>query len=359
MSRKGSISIKKILAVIAAVAVVFTGGFMVYLSGLGAPDPGNTDEVTVEIPTGSGASSIVDILDSKGLIKNRTFAKINARIGGYSTLQANTYVFTPSMTLPSIMHAINTGDFNYVAKQTFVLKDGATIPQAAEALSKVISVSKKDILKVWEDKDFLQEMISNYWFLSDRILEDDIMYPLEGYLFPDTYFLTSDEPSVEEVTMMMLDSMDNALTERRALIEQSGFTVHEFLSLASVVTSEGGTMISEAPKIAGVFINRLENNTPLQSDVTVNYALQQKRVDVSIEDTKTDSGYNTYKNTGLPVGPICAVPADDMDAVLNYEKTDYLFFYACPDGTVLYAKTSEEHQKNINENPWSEEDLAR
>ena len=69
--------------------------------------------------------------------------------------------------------------------------------------------------------------------------------------------------------------------------------------------------------------------------------------------------YNTYKNTGLPVGPICAVPAVDMDSVLNYEKTDYLFFYATPEGEVLYAKTFEEHQKNIAAHPWSEEDLKQ
>lgn len=350
---------KKVLIILLVVVVAFSAGILFYLSGLGAADASSTEEVTVDIPEGSGASYIVEILDGAGLVKNKTCAGINARIGGYDSLQANSYVFTRAMTFPEMMKAINTGDFRFISKQSYVLRDGATIPQAADALAEVIPFSSKEILKVWNDKDFLQAQIDKYWFLDKVILKKDIMYPLEGYLFPDTYYLTDKNPSIEEVTTMMLDGMDKALTKRRAEIDASGFSVHQFLTLASVVTSEGGTMVSEAPRIAGVFINRLNNNTPLQSDVTVNYALQQKRVDVSITDTKTDSKYNTYQHTGLPVGPICAVPAADMDAVLNYEKTDYLFFYATPEGEVLYGKTSEEHQKNIDAHPWSEEDLKQ
>ena len=350
---------KKFLIILLIIVAISTGGLAWYLLGLGPADPSSAEEVTVQIPEGSGAGDIVYILNDAGLVKNMTCARINARIGGYDTLQANSYVFYPTMTFKEIMTAINTGDFDFVSKKSFVLKDGATIPQAAEELAKVIPQSKEEILDIWNDKDFVQTQIDKYWFLDKVVLGKDIMYPFEGYFFPDTYFLTDENASVEEITTMMLDSMDKVLTEKKDDIKASGFSVHEFLSLASVVTSEGGTMYEDAPKIAGVFINRLEKDSPLQSDVTVNYALQQKRVDVSIADTETDSKYNTYKYTGLPVGPICAVPELDMDAVLNYEKSDYLFFYATPEGEVLYGKTSEEHQKNIDAHPWSEEDLKQ
>ena len=350
---------KKILAVLIVIVAAITGGLLWYLSGLGPADSSNTDEIVVTIPEGSAASGIVDILDGEGLVKNRTCAKINARIGGYNTLQANSYLFNKSMNFREIMKIIESGDFQYISKSTFVLKDGMTIPQAADALAEIVPESSDEILKHWSDKEYLNSQIEKYWFLDKVILGEDIMFPLEGYLFPDTYFVTDNTASLDEMTTMMLDSMDAVLTEKKSEIKDSGFTVHEFLTLASVVTSEGGTMESEAPRIAGVFINRLENNTPLQSDVTVNYALQQKRVDVSIKDTQADSKYNTYKHPGLPVGPICAVPEIDMDAVLNYEKTDYLFFYATPEGEVLYGKTSEEHQKNIDAHPWSEEQLKQ
>ena len=350
---------KKVLLTLLIIVVLCTGGIGFYVMGLGPADPSSADEVTVDIPEGSGASTIVDILDEAGLVRNRTCAKINARFGGYDSLQANSYTFNPTMTFNEIMSAINEGDFDYVSKTAFVLKDGATIPQAAEELAKVVPASKEEILELWTDKDFVQAQIDKYWFLDKVVLSKDIMYPFEGYFFPDTYFMTDKNTSVEEVTEMMLDSMDAVLTKKKEEIKASGFTVHEFLSLASVVTSEGGTMESESPMIAGVFMNRLEKDIPLQSDVTVNYALQQKRVDVSYADTETDSKYNTYKNKGLPVGPICAVPELDMDAVLNYEKSDYMFFYATPEGEVLYGKTSEEHQKNIDAHPWSEEDLKQ
>ena len=350
---------KKILVLLILIVAVITGGLLWYLSGLGPVDSTNTDEVTVTIPEGSSASGIVDILNDEGLVKNRTCAKINARIGKYTSLQANTYLLNKAMNFREMMKIIDTGDFQYVSKKTFVLKDGMTIPQAAESLAEFVPESADEIISFWGNKDFLNTQIEKYWFLDKVILGDDIMFPLEGYFFPDTYFMTDSTASVEEMTTMMLDSMDKVLTERRSDIEASDFSVHEFLSLASVVTSEGGAMESEAPKIAGVFMNRLKNDTPLQSDVTVNYALQQKRVDVSIRDTETDSKYNTYKHKGLPVGPICAVPTVDMDAVLHYEKSDYLFFYATPEGEVLYAKTGEDHQKNINAHPWSEEDLKQ
>ena len=90
----------------------------------------------------------------------------------------------------------------------------------------------------------------------------------------------------------------------------------------------------------------------LQSDITVNYALDKTGVNVSIADTQVDSKYNTYKYKGLPVGPICAVPERTMEDCINYEPNDYLFFFATEDGDVLYSKTYEEHQKVVEENRW-------
>ena len=112
--------------------LVAAGGY--YTMGLRAVDPGNEEEVIVDIPSGTGASAIVEILDEAGLVKNNTCAKINARIGNYSSLQANTYVFKPSMSFQEIMGAINRGDFDYVSKETIEVKDGARLQQVAEAV---------------------------------------------------------------------------------------------------------------------------------------------------------------------------------------------------------------------------------
>lgn len=342
---------KILLIAVVAVVIVAIIGFVIYGSGLGATDKNSDDPITVNIPEGSGAVTIIDILDENGLVKNKTMAKIHVRIGGYDSLQANTYVFSKKMGLKEILRAIDTGDFNYLNKNLLPVVEGSTIPQAAASLAEKLPYSKEEILAIWNNKDFLKELIGEYWFLTDEILSPQVMFPLEGYLYPSTYVITDEKVTVEDITREILDLTDEKLTERKDQIEATGWTVHQFMSFVSVVESE--TLFEkDRPLIAGVFMNRLNNGIPLQSDVTVLYALQEKRVNVTYKDLTVDSPYNTYKYAGLPAGPICAVSAPLMDASLNYEKSDYLYFFAKEDGTVLYSKTLDEHEKNVKENLW-------
>ncbi len=345
---------KKILAVIIAAAaaiLLLIVGLIVYNSGIGPADSSDDEPITVEIPSGSGAMDIINILDENGLVKNKTMAGIHVRIGGYDSMQANTYIFSKDMGLKEILTAINTGDFNYLSKNQITIIEGSTIPQAAESVGSKINVSADDLIALWSDSEYLQTLIDKYWFLTDDILQDGIMYPLEGYLYPETYIITDTNATAEEVTEMILDHTDSMLSQRRESIEASGWTVHQFLSLASVVESES-LFDEDRPKIAGVFINRLEAGMPLQSDITVLYALQEKKVDVTYADLEVDSPYNTYKYTGLPIGPVSAVSSRGMDDTLNYEGSDYLYFFAKEDGTVIYSKTYEEHEQAVSENLW-------
>lgn len=351
MAKRKSSRFKIILIALIIAVVVITGGSVLYLGGLGAAAPSDTEAVTVEIPEGSGASYIIEILDQSGLIKNKTCAKIHARIGGYDSLQANSYIFNKSMTLPEMMDAINTGDFSYISKDKFTIIEGSTIPQAAEAMAAELPFSSDEIIKKWSDKTYLKGLIDQYWFLTEDIMKDGIMYPLEGYIYPETYFVTNESPTIEDITEMILTKTDEELTKRKSEISASGRSVHDFLTLASIVENES-LFEKDRPAIAGVFINRLNKDMPLQSDITVLYALQEKRVDVTYDDLDVDSLYNTYKHAGLPIGPVCAVPGHTMDDVLNYEKSDYLFFFATKDGDVIYSKTIEEHNKVVDENLW-------
>ncbi len=351
MSKLLSSKIKLIVIIAAALVIIISGASLVYLNGLGAADEGNDKTVTVEIPSGSGASAIVDILDSEGLVKNSTFAKIHARIGGYDSLQANTYMFNKTMTLPEMMEAINTGDFNYISKEKFTIIEGATVDMAAEAMAEELPFTAEELKAKWSDRDYITSLTEKYWFLTDEVLADGIICPLEGYLYPETYFVSEEDPSLESITEMMLDKTGQELSKIKKDIEKTGMTVHEFLTLASIVENES-LFEEDRAKIAGVFINRLEKNMPLQSDITVLYPLGERRVEVTYDDLEVDSKYNTYIHQGLPVGPVCAVPARTMDDVINYEKSDYLFFFATEDGKVLYSKTAQEHEKTVEENKW-------
>ena len=333
------------LLVLVLAVLVAAGGW--YTLQLRPVDPGNEEAVVVEIPSGSGASYIVDILDGAGLVMNRTCAKINARIGGYNSLQANTYIFNKGMSFPSMMKAINKGDFNYISKETIEVRDGARLEQVAAAMAEQLPFTAEEIMAKWSDKDYVNELIGKYWFLTDEVLNDDVMYPLEGYLYADTYYVTTDNSTIEGFTEMCLDRMQEELDARKDQIEASGWTVHKFLTLTSIVTKEARA--EDQAKVAGVFMNRLDQGMSLGSDVTVCYIFQEDRVELKQSQLDSDSPYNTRKFAGLPPGPICQVVGDAMDAVLNYEKSDNLFFFADEDGTVHYYKDQESFEQGIED----------
>ncbi len=332
-----------LLVLVLAILVGF-GGY--YTLGLAAVDPNSDEQVVVDIPSGTGASAIVDILDDAGLVKNRFCAKVNARIGHYNGLQANTYIFSPSMSFREIMNAINNGSFEYLSKESVEVKDGARLQQVAEAVSEQLPYTSEEILAVWSDTGYLNELIDKYWFLTDDILDDDVMFPLEGYLYADTYFVT-DNMTIEGFTEMCLDRMDEELSARKDDIEASGFTVHELLTLTSIVTKEARA--DDQPKVAGVFMNRLEQGMSLGSDVTVCYIFQEDRVELKVSQLESTNPYNTRKYAGLPPGPICQVIGDAIDAVLHYEASDNIFFFADEDGVVHYYKTQADFEQGIED----------
>ena len=334
-----------VLLILVLAVLVGAGGY--YTLGLRPVDPNSEEKVVVEIPNGSGSSAIVEILDDAGLVKNKTCAKINSRIGGYNSLQANTYIFSPSMSFKEIMTIINEGTFEYISKESVEVKDGARLQQVAEAIAEKLPYTADEILEKWSDKEYLNKLIEKYWFLTDDILGKDIMYPLEGYLYADTYFVTTDNSDIEGFTEMCLDRMDEVLTERKDAIDASGFSVHQLLTLTSIVTKEATA--DDQAGVAGVFMNRLDQGMSLGSDVTVCYIFQEDRVDLKVSQLESTNPYNTRKFAGLPPGPICQVVADAIDATLNYEKHDYLFFIADEQGIVRYSEDQAGHESNIDE----------
>ena len=341
-TKKKNHKILTILIAILAVGVIAGGIFTLQL---GPVDRHDDTEITVEIPTGTGASAIVDILDENGLVKNRFCAKVNARIGGYNTLQANTYIFKKNMSFTKMMRAINKGDFDYISKEAIVLKDGMRLDQLAETMAEQLPYKKGEIMAVWNNRKFLKQWIEDYWFLTDDILNPDIMYPLEGYLYADTYYLTAENMTIQQFTEMCLDRMDQELTARKDAIAKSKFSIHELLTLTSIVTKEARA--EDQSHVAGVFMNRLKQGMSLGSDVTVCYIYQEDRVELKVSQLENDSPYNTRKFAGLTPGPICSIVADALDATLNYDKTDDLFFFVDIDGVMHFYKTDAEFEKAL------------
>lgn len=342
----------KIILVVCLAIIVIVGALgVIYTEGLKAT--GSSEETcSVVVNQGTTYNQLLDDLEQQGLIKNKMVAKVYLKLNKVNSLKANSYRLNKSLGTKEIIRIVSEGDFDYLEKSKLLVQEGLTIPEVASRVAELTGLSKEEVLTKWQDATYLDSLISKYWFLDETIKKPKIKYALEGYLFPETYLLTNNQPTVEECTEAMLNMTDQVLTPYKDAIEKRDWSVHEFLSFASVVEREGQKEI-DYPKIAGVFMNRLKKNMKIQSDITVLYALGRTGVDVSYQDLQVESKYNTYKYAGLPIGPISNVSRTVIEACINYDKNDYIYFYATPDGEVLYAKTLSEHEKNAKDHPWN------
>jgi UPF0755 protein len=172
---------------------------------------------------------------------------------------------------------------------------------------------------------------------------------LEGYLFPDTYPVTrrTDTP---RLVQWMVDRFEHVLTpEMRRAIEQRGLSIHQAVTLASIVEKEAARP-DERPMVAAVYLNRFRLGIPLQCDPTVIYALQlagKYTGNLRRDDLMFDSPYNTYRYPGLPPGPIASPGRAALDATIHPADVDYLYFVSRNDGSHAFARTLDEHNRNV------------
>ena len=343
---------KKILIIAASiVAVCIIGGILFFTTGLGAVSKDDKADVVITVESGSSAYDILYTLTDAGLVKNEFCGKVYMKLFSPDTLQANTYVLNKTLSFKEQVEIIATGDLYYIQSSRFTIIEGATYKDAAAAISKTLGFSEDEIIATWSDRAFLDELIDEYWFLTEEILKEGIICPLEGYLYPETYTIMETDPSIESITRMIMDLTALKLEPLKEGIASLDMSCHEFLSFASVVENES-LFEEDRAKIAGAFMNRLEDNMALQSDITVLYALGEKRVDVTYADLEVDSLYNTYKYAGLPIGPVSNPYVKTMEDCINYEKHDYYYFFATKDGDVLYTKTLAEHEQVVEDNLW-------
>ena len=332
---------------------------LVTLAVTGAND---TEYVTLEIPAGSSAKESGSILEKKGLIKSGQVFNYYSKFKSYANFQSGYYNLQKSMDLDTIAKALQKGGTDTPQPPTLgkvVVPEGYTLNQIAEAVeksgNKKVSISAKDFLSKVQDESFISKMVAKYPKLLSGLPAKDsgVKYRLEGYLFPATYNYTSDT-TAETLIDQMLATMDSKLSTYYEVLESKNLTVNDVLTLASLVEKEGSTD-EDRKNIASVFYNRLNQGMPLQSNIAILYAegkLGKKTTlaeDAAI-DTNIDSAFNVYKNPGLMPGPVDSPSLSAIEATVNPNKTDYLYFVANTEtGTVYFATTYEEHAKNVEE----------
>ncbi|WP_374049765.1 endolytic transglycosylase MltG [Neobacillus sp. PS3-34] len=332
-------------AIIIAAAVISGGGYMYFKSALKPVSPGSREQRTVEVPIGSSVSGIASTLEDKGIIKDAHVFKLYVKLNHEAGFMAGEYQLSPSMTVREIVKSLKTGKVFQKETVRVTIPEGKQLKEIALILSKAANKPETDVFKRLNDRNFIQSLIKEYPdVLSQDILSKNVIYPLEGYLFPATYPFYKEKPTVDEMVKVMLDKTQIVIEAYKGQMKQKNLKPHQLLTMASLIEEEA-TQKADRHKIASVFYNRIAKGMPLQTDPTVLYAQGKHKDRVFYKDLEVKSPYNTYKNSGLPPGPIANAGKMSIEAALNPEKTDFLYFLAASDGTVIFTKTLDEHNR--------------
>ena len=339
-----------IVVLILVIFVVACGGYYFYEL---TPISDGSKTIDFAIQEGESYDNVLNNLEKKGLIRSARIASLYSKIHTQESYYAGDYEINNGMNTGAVLQYISN------VKNTNKEQIKITVPEgkwakeiAAMIAAKYPKYSTEEILKKWNDISYIKKLAKDYSFLDvDTLNNSNYKVKLEGYLFPDTYALNKDM-TIDEITRVFLDRFQDVYETYKSDIENSGYSLQQILTLASIVQFESATK-SDMKKIAGVFYNRLDDNMKLQSSVTVCYALYDDFKDAQDCEVNTDvdSPYNTYEHNGLPIGPILNPGEDAIDAVLHPTKSDYLYFVADinGDGKVYYSKTLEEHEKKMEE----------
>ncbi|MGZ9818781.1 endolytic transglycosylase MltG [Peribacillus simplex] len=332
-----------IASLILLIGIVGLVGFLYINSAMKPVDPDDDTIKKVKIPIGSTVNGISTLLEEQGIIKDARVFKYYIKFRNESGFQAGEYKLSPSMPIEDIVTSIKTGKLMKEAAMKITIPEGKQLIQIADIIAVKTGEDPKKVFKKLNDKKFVNSMQEKFpQLLTSEIENEKVLYPLEGYLFPATYDFYEEKPTLESIVIEMLKKTEETLQAYESQMDKNDYSVHQMLTFASLVEEEATAQVDRG-KIASVFYNRIEEDMPLQTDPTVLYAKGSHKSRVYYKDLEVESPYNTYKNKGLPPGPIANAGTTSIDAVLKPEKTDYLYFLATPEGEVLYSKTLDDH----------------
>lgn len=322
-------------------------------------DPEDDTKITVEVPMGTSINRIATILYDNDLIRNESVFKLAVDLSNKNNrMQAGKYELSKSMTIPELIDELMTGQVS-VTTVLITIREGDDIEKIAERLVKDYDMDFTEVQFIEETKK-LEKYEAEFSFLEDiPEARRSMKYPMEGYLFPETYYVYADS-TPERIIRTMLRQFENTFTlEMEDQAEEMGMTMDDVVTLASIIQSE--SINEEFTKVSAVFHNRLSINMRLQADATINYVLEDKEVNqitLTKEDMDTDSPYNTYKVDGLPIGPISSPGKAALEAVLNpyagymdKEEEGFMLYYTLMDpaiGLHAFNSTIEGHNRDTN-----------
>jgi len=343
----------KFIITLAVIAGIVYGGYLFITQTIDThtyvpidEDASIDDYVIFEITPGMRTVDVLGRLYEEDLIRNELIAGVLVRFRGWSIIQAGTYQLYAGLSLDDMFDMFQTGDIIIPDTTRFTLPEGLLLVNIANIIEDVFGHDADELMELWSDTDFLEELIDEFWILNEVILDEDIIYPLEGYFYPITYHIPEEEDSPEEITREMLGMTQNRVAGLRSQIGDHDLTFHEILTFAAII--EGETQDNdEKAMVAGVFQNRLDYPMLLQTDVSAQYLWTERQVHVTYEMLEDPSPYNTYLHLGLPPGPMNSPTIHAINAAMSPAEHNYIFFisdmFNCVDGGKHYFETYPEH----------------
>lgn len=308
-------------------AAVFSLWFGLYF--VQPADMSGQEQVFV-VEDGMTLRRVASELEAKGIIKNRPFFLLWARLKGYGErIKSGEYSLSPAMAPVKIFDILTRG---IIITHPVTFPEGYSADQIGETLAQKIGVNKTEFLCLVRDPAILER----------RGVSGE---SLEGYLYPDTYNFSMGQ-SPGSIIDVMTGRFNELISPLMGRIEESGMTLEEVVTLASIVEKETGRA-DERPLIASVFLNRLKKGMRLESDPTVIYGIEDFNGNLTRDDLRTYTPYNTYVIRGLPPGPICNPGIESISAVIYPADTEYLYFVSKNDGSHYFSRTLEEHNRNV------------
>ena len=321
---------KRLLGIVFIMVVLISGAGIGSLYFYGRTPSGDTQK-DIHIPRGTSLQTILQTLETEGVISNPALFKLYLFINGEANkVRAGDYRFEPGMTVKEVADALVSGDFRIYR---FTIPEGWNLRQIALYLETQGLTNAQQFLSRAHDPIFI----------STLDIETD---NLEGYLFPSTYEVYFPESPDQLLTVMTKKFQREFTADMHRRARELGLSSHDVVTLASIVEKETGRA-EERPLIASVFSNRLKRGMPLQSDPTTIYGIPDFDGNLTRRHLESYTPYNTYVVSGLPPGPIASPGKEALLAVLYPAATDYLYFVSKNNGSHVFAKTLTEHNENV------------
>ncbi|MDR0943782.1 MAG: endolytic transglycosylase MltG [Ruminococcus sp.] len=348
--RRKKRSVGHLIFSIAMTAVIVSAAFLCAgfaintaqeIMGIGRPET----NIIIEVPETASVARIADMFMDEGIISDRDLFMFFAGVRGLETVIAGPHEFSANMTYGELADELQAAAIQEEREAVDItFPEGITLIEAGEILEAADICDADTFVTAFNSESF------GFDFESQVLSSSKKFYKMEGYCFPDTYRLYSDE-DVESIVKKIYRNFNNKITpDYYQRMEDMELTLDELITFASIVQAEAGH-VSDMKDVASVFWNRLndaEEFPRLQSDPTSNYVIDVIMPNIEVQSDEMFDAYNTYEGAGLPPGPICNPGIEAISAVLYPSETDYYYFCSnLETREFYYAKTLSEHEENL------------